>query len=126
MPIYLYRHPKTKKVVEIVQHMNDIHEFIDSSGVRYDRVFITPRMSVDTITVDPFSEAEFMRRTHKKITLGDMMDESAALSEKRAAKLGKDPIKQRVFDKYRKKTGKPHPEEAPKRIETEHFIAELD
>lgn len=125
MPVYVYQHPKTGKRVEVVQHMNDLHEYTDPTGVSYERVFLNPRTAVDTQLSDPFSKGAWMRRTHKKMTLGDMMDESAQLSERRASKAGVDPIKQKLFDTYTKKTGKPHPEARPKRIETKDFVLEL-
>lgn len=124
MGIYLYENPKTGRVVEVVQGMNDVHEFTDEQGIKYARVFLSPLTSVDT-KVDPWSKKDWMKRTNKHMSVGDMMDESAQLSEKRAAKAGLDPVKQKVFDAYKKKTGKNHPEDKPKKIETEHAILTL-
>lgn len=124
MPIYLYRHPRTKQVIEVVQKMTDAHEHSDSKGVKYERVWLRPRMAVD-IRVDPFSKKDWMRRTNKRITVGDMMDESKELSEKRERKAGKDPMKQKLFDSYKQATGKDHPDTKPKVIETDHFTLEL-
>jgi len=125
MPIYIYEHPKTHKQVEVQQKMTDLHEFIDEKGVKYNRVFLSTKTCVDTLA-DPWSKEAWMRKTAKRgMTIGDMMNESAALSEKRAVLTGRDPIKQKVFDDYTKKTGKDHPENRPKRIENEHVILDL-
>lgn len=124
MPVYVYRHPKTKKCIEVVQKMNDKHEYMDEAGVIYERVFLSPRTSVDT-QIDAFSQSDFMRATNKNMTIGDMMDESSRLSEVRAKKAGRDPLKQKLFDNYKKSTGKNHPEDKPKKIETPHFEIEL-
>jgi hypothetical protein len=87
-------------------------------------VFLNPLTAVDT-KMDPFNKSDWMRGTNKHITVGQMMDESAQLSEKRAEKAGLDPVKKKAFDRYQKMTGKPHPEDKPKRIETKDYILEL-
>ena len=125
MPLYLYRHPKTKKVIEVVQKMADKHEYVDEKGVKYDRVWLRPRMAVDC-KVDPFSKDDFVRRTAKRgMTVGDMEQESAALSEARERKAGYDPVKKKLFNDYKEKTGKTHPADKPKKIETDQFVLEF-
>lgn len=124
MPVYLYRHPKTQKVIEVVQKMTDTHEFTDEKGVKYERVFVAPQTAIDT-KVDPFSKNDFLKRTNKRMTVGQMMDESAELSEKRAKKTGVDPIKKKIYDSYKKNTGKDHPDLKGKRkIETSNYVFE--
>lgn len=89
--------------------MNDTHEFQDSDGVKYDREFTKPNAAFDTV-IDPFSEKDFSRKTHKKVTIGDMWDDSAEMSEKRIQKCGYDPVKKKAIEKYAKKChGKIHP-----------------
>jgi hypothetical protein len=126
MPVYLYQHPETREVIEITQRMNDIHEYTDPSGIKYSRVFLSPNAATDTV-VDPFSKEDFLRRTKKKMTLGDMMDESKALSEKREKKAGIDGMKESFMQKYEKRTGKPHPERKKKKqiIDSKHFTLEV-
>lgn len=104
--------------------MNDPHEFIDEKGVKYLRLFVNPNASIDT-RVDPWSKKDWMKRTNKRMTVGEMMDESAQLSAKREKQSGVDPIKQKVFSDYEKKTGKKHPDNKPNRIETKDLIVEL-
>lgn len=121
MPIYVYKHPETGKIVEVIQGMNDKHEY-EENGVGFKRVFLLPHAATDTHT-DPFSKKDFMRRTHKKMTIGDMMDESAALSEKRAKKAGIDPVKAKTIADYEKLTKKRHPSKRKgERFENKHFI----
>jgi predicted nucleic acid-binding Zn ribbon protein len=124
MPVYIYEHPTTRRVVEIVQKMNDVHEYVEN-GIRFRRVFVNPQAAIDT-KVDPFSKADFMRRTNKRMTYGEMMDEAADLSDKRAKKLGKDPIKEKVIADYERRTKKPHPsrKKGKQRFENKHFILE--
>jgi len=124
MPVYVYRHPRTGKLVEVIQRMTDVHEYSEN-GVQFERVFLTPRMSVDTQT-DPFSRNDFLRNTNKKMTLGEMQDVSKEMSQKREEIAGEDPIKQKIFNDYQRKTGKRHPENKPKKIETKDFVMEFD
>ena len=109
MPIYEYQHPKTKKVIEVIQGMNDKHIFVDHQGTEWCRVWNTPNAAIDS-NVDPFSKNDFMKATAKKgMTAGDMMDLSKQLRKKREKSRGLDPIKNKTVTTYEKKTGKPHP-----------------
>ena len=111
MPHYLYINPKTKEVVEIFQHMNDVHEY-KKDGVEYIRVWTKPRMNVDSIPIDIYSESDFNRITNKNGSLGDLWDRSEELSQKRADKEGVDPVRQKFYKKYQKKhKGASHPQE---------------
>lgn len=114
MPLYVYQHPETEEHVEIFQGMNDKHEYIDDEGTSWKRVFLAPNMTLDT-DIDPFSQADFVRTTgNKKGTMGEMMDLSKDLSRQRAEKNGGvDPIKEKGYKAYEKKTGKPHPKSKP-------------
>ncbi len=124
MPAYLYEHPETGAVVEVIQRMTEPHIFIDPFGVSYRRVFTTPRMSVDS-QCNPFSQEDFLRHTNKRMTIGEMMDVSADLSEKRAKKVGKDPLKEKMFSDYKKRTKKEHPFKIKnQRVETKDYIIE--
>lgn len=123
MPTYIYESPVTGEVREVVQKMTDVHEY-EENGVKFKRVFVNPRWAVDT-QVNPFSQKDFLKRTNKRMTYGDMMDESAELSEKRATKAGKDPVKEKAISDYEKKTKKPHPSKAKgQRIETKDYVIE--
>lgn len=120
MPIYLYEHPETKEVKEIVQGMNEKHVYSEA-GVEWKRIFIAPSASIDK-EADPFSPQAFKQKTDnmKGLTIGQMWDMSGELSEKRAKRRdGVDPIKQATVKEYEKKTQKAHPlaKPAPTTIE---------
>lgn len=108
MPIYVYQHPKTEEYVEIIQGMNDEHEHTDKEGTKWARVFFAPSANFDT-QVDPYSHSDYMKATaNKKGTIGDLMDYSKELSDKRAEKEGKDPIREKFFKETEKNTGHKH------------------
>lgn len=93
MATYLYQHPVTKKVVEITQSTKDKHEYTDSEGVKYDRVWTIPQTSFNQ-QLDPFSSKSFVDKTRgKKLSVGDLWDMSAEMSDKRAGNSGKDEVK---------------------------------
>ena len=112
MPIYVYQHPETEEYIELLQGMNDPHEYTDADGMEWKRIFFVPNASFDT-EVDPYSQSDYMKATaNKKGTIGDMMDYSKELSAKRADKDGKDPVKEKFLRQYEKKHGKKHLSEA--------------
>ena len=69
----------------------------------WSRVFLAPNASIDN-SIDPFSKQQYLEATkNKKGTVGDMMNLSAELSQKRADKSGGlDPVKEKFFDNYAK------------------------
>lgn len=105
MPIYTYKRQSTDEYKDIFQSMNDKHEYFGESGDENDwiRVFYSPNASIDT-SIDPFSSKDFNNRTaSKKGTVGDMLDYSKEMSQKRADLAGgKDPIKEKYFENYSK------------------------
>jgi len=110
VPLYVYEHPKSGKQVEVVQGINDEHSYTDKKGLKWNRVFTPPNVSVDS-KINEFSEKEFVEKTRtKKGTVGDLLDRSKELSEKRAQKNGGvDPLKNKFFKEYSKKRrGKKH------------------
>ena len=111
MPIYVYKHPDEEEYREVFQGMNDEHVYSED-GFEWQRVFLAPNASIDS-SIDPFSKQQFMDATYsKKGTLGDMMDLSKEMSEKRAEKSGgKDPVKEKFYDNYAKeRNGTEHPQ----------------
>lgn len=52
MPIYLFEHPKTKKLKEVNQAMNDKHQYIDEDGTCWLRVFSSPNSSIKDTRLD--------------------------------------------------------------------------
>ena len=105
MPIYIYKHPTEEEYEEVIQSMNDPHTY-SKDGVEWERVFFAPNMAVSA-SDDPFSANNYVEKTaNMKGTVGDLLDYSAELSERRAeANGGVDPIKKKALEKYSKKTG---------------------
>jgi hypothetical protein len=110
MPVYIYENPNTGELEEVVQTMSEPHVYF-KNDVQWSRVFVTPSAKVDSLeNCDPFNKQDFLKRTARPgMTMGDMWNESARLSEKRASALGKDPIKEKAIKSYETKTKKPHP-----------------
>jgi len=113
MPIYLYKNKKTNEHREILQGMNDVHEYFGENGGEdcWQRVFTVPTAGIDT-NLDPYSKNDFMRNTEgKKETLGSLWERSQELSEKRKDDQGSDPVKDKFYDNYSKeRNGQIHPE----------------
>lgn len=88
--------------------MNDDHVFFED-GHMWKRLWVKPAATIDS-TLDAYSSKDFLRYTsNRKGTYGNVTDLAAELSEKRAAKEGKDPIKERWYDQYAaQRKGKEH------------------
>lgn len=119
MPIYLFKNPKTNKVVSVFQLMNDEHTYSEA-GIKYERVFTVPNASIDS-QIDPNSAQQFVEKTGKmKGTLGEIWDYSKEMSEKRSKNSGIDPIREKSEAAYSKKRRgmkykeKVNPSEMPK------------
>jgi hypothetical protein len=111
MPIYLYQHPKTKQIKEIIQSVHDKHEYIEN-GVKWDRIFTAPELNTHDKLGAESSSQKFAELTGKqKGTMGDLWDRSKELSEKRKKLYGgEDPIKKNYYkDWSKKRKGKVHP-----------------
>lgn len=125
MPIYLYQNIKTKEVREVLQGMNDPHEYYGDEDVPencWERIYTVPTASIDT-KQDPFSSNQFLNITKsKRGTYGDMLDYSKELSDKRASIVGgEDPIKEEYYKQYsRDRRGAKHPDKMPKVFENKH------
>ena len=85
--------------------MNDIHEYIDDSGVQWNRIFLSPNAAID-LDADPFSNSKFIEKTTNAGTMGEMWDRSAEMSDKRASMSGGvDPLRNNYLKNYSKKRG---------------------
>lgn len=123
MAVYLFQNPDTGEVKEIFQQMSDPHTY-EEDGKEWKRIFTIPRASID-MNINPMSHADWNRKTeNKRGTIGDMMDRSRELSEQRERIVGKDPVKEKLFEDHKKKyRGKYHPED-PKRNEESKKVFE--
>jgi hypothetical protein len=102
MPLYTFEHPNTEEQKDVVLGMNDEKLFIDEAGVKWNRVFYSPNATIDG-DIDPFSNRQFLDKTNTKGTIGELMERSSEMSEKRKNKLGYDPVKKKYFKEYSKK-----------------------
>lgn len=124
MPIYLYRHPETEEIKEIVQGMNDKHVYFEGE-IEWKRVYTKPNASIDT-QINEFSQKEFVEKTGQmKGSVGDMLDLSAELSEKRKERAGEDPVQKQFFKDYQKKNGVKHMHDKKKVIEKNGIKVDL-
>ncbi len=112
MPLYLFQNPKTQEYQEVFFGMNDDKTFIDESGLKWQRVYVSPELNTAG-TTDPWSHNDFMEKTSsKKGTVGDMMAHSEELSQIRKDQRGIDPLKQKYYKNYSKQRGgAKHPKE---------------
>lgn len=125
MPIYVFENPQTGEVKEILQAMNESHSYTDSEGQKWSRVFTSPNANFDT-HVDPHSQSDYLKATaNKKGTMGDLMDYSKELSDKRASMDGTDPLRDKFLSDYKKRTGKKHSSES-KVYESKNVKVEYD
>ena len=113
--IYLFYNTETDEYREIEMSMKEYAPYRGENNNEdcWERIYETPQISMRNSTaskVDPYNQSEFVDRTGKmKGSVGDMLDYSKELSEKRAEKNGGvDPVKQKYFRNYEKKTGKKH------------------
>lgn len=128
MPYYDYINEQTGETISILQSMNEDHVYTDDSGYVWKRIYSTPQLNVNsTSSLDPFSKKDFINATNKKGTVGDILDLSAEMSERRAEKSdnGEDPIKRKTFNEYEKRVGKKHFSDRPKKIKGNGWEAEF-
>tara|TARA_R100000005_G_C5002753_1_gene210543 strand:+ start:259 stop:603 length:345 start_codon:yes stop_codon:yes gene_type:complete len=113
MPEYIYENPETGEQVTVFQNINDDHTF-EKDGVKYDRVFLSPFAKVDSLSsIDPNNSNDFVEKTKtKSMTMGELWDTSAELSQKREASGGSDPVKKQFFKNHsEKRRGLKHPKD---------------
>ena len=103
MPTYLFQHPETKEVIEVIQRATEDHVYVDENKVQWNRVWTVPNTAVDSQCDGSYDS--FMKNTAnmKGVTVGDMWDASKEASLKRQAREGKDGVRDKHFKKYSKK-----------------------
>jgi hypothetical protein len=91
MPLYLYENEETGEVIEVLQGMNELHEYHGTNGKEkglWRRVYVNPTLSFDT-QVDAFNQKSFVNSTaNKNDTYGDLFERSAEASAKRTEQYG--------------------------------------
>ena len=118
MPLYTFEFNGQTK--DIFFNMDDNKVYIDEHGNKWARVYYSPNTSVDS-TIDPNSAKDFVRYTgSRRGTVGDIMDLSAELSQKRAGMTGQDHLKEKTFNEYSKKRrGMLHPQQKKEKARKE-------
>ena len=121
MPFYSYLDDRTGKIFDILQSMEDKHEYFAQDGYKLQRIWHKPQ-AAENLKINPFSAQDFVNKTrNKKGTYGNLIDASKEASLKRAEKLGGvDPIKNKYLENWSKKRkGKKH--EDVRRAETKKW-----
>jgi len=120
MPNYEFINDLTGETKLLSFGMEDNKQYIDEDGYRWRRVFCNPQTSIDSLSnIDAFSSRQFVDKTRsKRGNLGEMIDYSEELSQKRSEKLGtKDPVKQKYYESYAsKRHGKRHLDERKEKL----------
>jgi predicted nucleic acid-binding Zn ribbon protein len=62
MPIYIYQHPVTEELVEVVQSMSEDHIYFDENGLEWKRVFVSSQLNTQG-TIDHWSSNDFVNKT---------------------------------------------------------------
>jgi hypothetical protein len=62
--------------------MSDKHVYVDDEGISWNRIFYPVSFAFDT-KLDPHDAKAFVKKTEKGGTLGDIMDLSKEMSERR-------------------------------------------
>ena len=102
MPCYDFSNPNDDSDIRSVfQGINDIHELI-VDGIKWDRIFSVPQIAAQGLKVDCRSEKQFMDRTAKGGTMGELWDRAGELSQMRVEKYGGDEFKEASEAKKKK------------------------
>lgn len=128
MPMYSFENPETLEVIDVFFHMNDDKKYIDSAGLEWKRLLLSPQLNTEA-SIDPWSNEDFVNKTsNTKGTMGDLLDRSAEMSAKRAeGNNGVDPVKQKFFKDYSKdRKGAKHPDEKKQTYESKNVKIEFD
>jgi len=105
MPIYLFENKITGEVKEFLVPLREIGNFFP--GKEWQRIYTVPNISVDS-SIDAYNAKDFVNKTrNKKETIGDLLDRSRELSEKRGGQ-SSDPVLKNYFSSYEKEKGVKH------------------
>jgi len=99
MPFYLFEDPTSGEVKEIFFKMNDIKTY-QENGVEWIRVYTVPQATIDA-NIDPYSSQAFVDKTRRAGTIGELIDMSKEMSERRGG-IKNDPIKKAHVKQWRK------------------------
>lgn len=101
--IYLFENPETGEQRDVVLSVDE-KKVYEENGVAWRRVFTPPQISTDT-RIDPYSQKQFLDKTRKPGTVGDLWDRANELSQIRADKDGEDFVKKKFEENGDKMRG---------------------
>lgn len=112
MPVYDYFSEQTGKTVSVLVRLDEpdlARQVQVQDGVTYRRVYSAPAAARD-MSKGSLSQADFNRCADgKNLKVGDLWAMSQEMSQERANKNGgRDPVKEKMYDKHLKEYGKPH------------------
>lgn len=113
--IYLFENPETGELKDVIFNIDD-EKIYEENGVAWQRRWTPPQLSMDT-KIDPYSQKQFLDKTRKGGTVGDLWDRSAELSAIRADKDGRDFVKEKFEDNQAKVRGGKRPAKKLKDME---------
>ena len=104
MPIYSFENPESGEILDLFFNMDEDKKYTDESGTEWRRIYGSPQLNT-LGSIDPWNSDDFVNKTSStKGSMGDLMDRSKELSNKRASENnGVDPVKQQYFKNYSKK-----------------------
>lgn len=118
MPFVDFENIDTHEVIEIWFQPNEERVYNGPNGDevgKWKKLMGNPYMAVSSSTrisaTNPKSFHAAMENK-KGLTMGQMWEQSAELSAKRAGVSGQDEVKQKYYDSYKQKTGKEHPQKS--------------
>lgn len=123
MPLYEFEHLETKEITQFFFNFQNVPPFgslVEIEGQQYKRVITRAPCGIVKETINPFSSEQFVDRSaRKKGTIGDLLDESRELGEKRKKDSpdGRDKKQDGYFDSWsERRAGKQHPaDDRPKK-----------
>jgi hypothetical protein len=130
MPVYDFASSEDKTISVLVRlDEPDLARQVQvQDGVTYRRVYSAPLAARD-ITKGSLTQADFNRCADgKNLKVGDLWDMSQEMSKHRADKNGgRDPVKEKMYEKHLKEYGKPHQEVIDRNVKekTAKIMAEM-
>tara|TARA_R110000796_G_scaffold232637_2_gene351056 strand:- start:125 stop:478 length:354 start_codon:yes stop_codon:yes gene_type:complete len=104
MPEYTFENLDTGETIDIIQGMNDDHEYSDDNGKKWERVFTKPNAGMDTNLDETKASFNKVIDSHegRGLTVGQAWDISREAGEKREKVFGRDTVKEKNFKDYAK------------------------
>lgn len=130
MPVHSFTHEATGETIDVYvaasaptsEHQQQIRD-----GKTYRRVYSAPLAATD-MGLGDCTQQDFRRKTgdsKRGLKVGDAWEISAEMSERRAQKEGRDPVREAFYQRHEQQNGKKHPD-VVRREKLERANARLD